>query len=345
MCPKKILLNIHDKTIRISSYNEHILEEIQRDFSFFLSGENKAPDFIVQAHLTTIPPRKFSPFFLLMKTPYFICYEIGAIKHVYYSFNDYVKYDYKKNFAEVYSEDLSRLHELVYAVLRSKIGELMEEIGFCRIHALAFSYQKKGVLFIAPMGGGKTTLTLNLLKSFPIKLLSEDTPLLDNQCKIYPFPLRIGVRPDTLIPFASDKHLSVRHFKSRKYGEKILIDIDFFKEKIEKNPVRLNCLFIGKIAKNKKEKCSIQKSNRLLLLYALIENLIVGVGVSQVKEYFIKRSFFDFCKKFKVISRRIWLSLKIILGYRPFVVNLGADSEDNARTIIDFLKRLPDSRM
>jgi len=139
--------------------------------------------------------------------------------------------------------------------------------------------------------------------------------------------------------------LSVRHYRSRKYGEKILIDIDFFKEKVEKNPVRLGCVFIGKIPKNKKEKCSIQKSNRLLLLYVLIENLIVGVGVSQVKEYFIKRSFFDFCKKINIVSRRVWLCLKIILKYTPFMVNLGVDSEDNARTIIDFLKRLPDSRM
>ncbi len=338
---KKVFLNIHGKTIRILSYNEHILEEIQRDFSFFLSGENKSPDFIIRVYLASIPRKKFPVFYLLMKTPYFICYEIGTVKHAYYSFNDYVRYDYKKNFAEVYSKDLSRLHELVYAVLRSKIGELMEEMGFCRIHALAFSYQKKGVLFIASMKGGKTTLALNLLKAFPIKLLSDDTPLLDSQCRIYPFPLRIGIRPDTPIPFSPDKPLSVRYFKSRKYGEKILIDIDFFKKKLEKNPVKLSCVFIGKIPKNKKEKCSIQKSNRLLLLYVLIENLIVGVGVSQVKEYFIKRSFLDFCKKINILSRRIWLSLEIILKYTPFVVNLGADSDNNACTIIGFLKEFP----
>jgi len=339
MYPREILLSIHGKTIRISSHNERILEEIQRDFSFFSDGESKTPDFTIRAHLATIPRKKFPLFCLLMKTRYFVCYEIGGVKHVYYSFNDYVRYDYKGNLAEVYSEDLSRLHELVYAILRSKIGELMEEIGFCRIHALAFSYQDRGVLFIAPMRGGKTTLALSLLKTFPIKLLSEDTPLLDSQCRIYPFPLRIGIWPDNPVSLPPHEHLNVRRFKNRKYGEKILIDIDFFKKKVEKNPVRLYYVFVCKIPKNKKERCLIQKCTLLFLLYILIENLILGVGVSQVKEYFVKRSFLDFCKKINLVSARLWLCLKIILKYRPFIVNLGANSDNNACTIIDFLKK------
>jgi len=273
-----------------------------------------------------------------MKTRGFACYEIGRVKHVYYSFDDYVRYDYQRNVAAVYSEDLNRLHELVYVLLLSKIGELMEEIGFHRIHALGFSYQEKGVLFIAPLGGGKTTLALSLLKSFPIRLLSDDTPLLDSQCNLHPFPLRIGVRANERIPLPNDNP-SVRYFKRRRFGEKVLIDIDFFKEKIKKNPVRLCCVFIGEIANSRKEKCSIRETNRLMLLHALINNLLLGLGTAQVKEYFIKRSFSDFCKKINIVCKRFCLCLKIILKYRPFIVTLGNDSYGNTSIIVDFLGR------
>lgn len=343
--PEEVSLNIYGRTIQISSQNKRILEEIRRDFSFFLSGESKTPDFTIWAYLDSIPRKKFSPFYLLMKTRYFLCYEIGAVKHVYYSFDDYVRYDYKRNFAEVYSEDLSRLHELVYMVLRSKIGELMEEIGLHRIHALAFSYRKKGVLFIAPMRGGKTTLALSLLKSFPIKLLSDEVPLLDSQCRLYPFPLRIGIWPGTSIPFSSSEHLNIRRFQNRKYGEKILIDIDFFKDKVEKNPIRLCCVFIGKRSKNGEEKCSIRKTNLFILLHVLIVNLILAIGACQVKEYFIKRSLWDFRKKVSIVLARVYLCLKIIVNYTPFVVNLGSDSKNNAQTIMDFLRTFPHPKM
>ncbi len=272
----------------------------------------------------------------MMKTRDFVCYETQGIKHVYYSSNDYVRYDYRRNIAAVYSEDSDRLHELVYLVLVSKVGELMEEIGFHRIHALGFSYQGKGVLFVSPMGGGKTTLGLSLLKSFPIRLVSDDTPLLDSQCKLHPFPLRIGVRVDAPIPFPVDR-LDLRHFKRRQFEDKVLIDIDFFQGKIEKNSVRLYCLLIGKIPGSRKEKCSIRPANHLILLPVLLKNLVLGIGIAQVKEYFLKRSASDFCGKIAVVLQRLFLCLRIILKCRSFIVTLGNDSHNNASTVIDFL--------
>lgn len=343
MYQKQICLSIYGKKICVLSHNTSILEEIGRDFSFFVSHNDETPHFTVWAYLANPSRKKPHPFHLLMKTREFTCYEIGKVKHVYYSFDDYVRHDYQNNVAAVYSEDLNRLHELVYVLLLSKIGELMEEIGFHRIHAFGFSYQGKGVLFLSPLGGGKTTLALSLLKSFPIRILSDDTPLLDSQCNLHPFPLRIGVRTNEHT-FLYNDHPSVRYFKRRRYGEKALIDIDFFKGKIEKNPVRLCFVFIGRIANSGEEECSIRETNRLILLHALVNNLVLGLGTAQVKEYFIKRSLLDFCKKISIVLKRFSLCSKIVLKYRPFIVTLGNDSDDNASTMVDFLKRFLASR-
>ena len=44
-----------------------------------------------------------------------------------------------------------------------------------------------------PSGGGKTTLLLQFIKEDSIKLISEDSPLIDSSGNALPFPIRIGI--------------------------------------------------------------------------------------------------------------------------------------------------------
>jgi hypothetical protein len=120
---------------------------------------------------------------------------------------------------------------------------------------LGISVNNKAVLIILPMGGGKTTLGLELLKYDDVKLLSDDTPLISRDGKILPFPIRIGINKNTSLNFNVPKKY-LRDFIRSKYGPKLLIDIDYFRDKIAL-PCKISMILIGERIFS--DKCRIEK--------------------------------------------------------------------------------------
>lgn len=338
MTSPELLLNIHGVTVRVCSQQQSVLEEIGRDFSFFISeGIGESVDYTVVAHCECCEQERFPFHHLLLRTKYFSCYETGGVKHVFYSHGDYVRCSYNRGTADVYSVDVSRLYELVYAVLRSVVGELVENRGLCRIHGLAFARGQQGVLFLAPMHGGKSTLALALLRACPIGLLSEDAPFLDFNLNIYPFPLRIGIRPDGFTPISAREQAYARVINNRKYGKKTLIDIECYQTKVLSEPRRLHVVLIGRFSKKRQSVCCVKRCSRLRLLGTLIVNLVIGVGVSQVKEYYLRRSPIDVCRKACIVSRRLCVAARILHTRTPYLFVLGPDGKTNASTLMHFL--------
>src|SRR5262249_11546309 len=102
----------------------------------------------------------------------------------------------------VYGNSMDLLHEIAYLFILSTGGDHLDRHGLHRVHALGVSYQNKGILLLLPSGGGKSTMALKVLRRPGFLLLGEDTPLIDRQGRVLPFPLRLGVRPgsDTGVP-------------------------------------------------------------------------------------------------------------------------------------------------
>lgn len=332
----ELFLNIHGIKLRISCNKLEIIKNIGRDFSYFKTQTSALPDFYIKSYLKPDYQEKTPVGFPWMKTREFSCYEKQGIKKVLYSSGDMVILDYKNNIAEVFSQKLSRLHELVFILLLSIIGELGEKQGLHRIHALGISRNGKAGLVLAPEGGGKTTLALSLLNTDDFKLISEDTPLLDRKLFLHPFPLRIGVRIGTHLHIPSQY---LRRFERTKHANKILIDIDFYSDKIERNHVPLSWVLFAKIPENQKEICSIEKMNRLSFFLVLFKYLVVGRGVCQLEEFFIKKEFRDFCSKLMILKERLLISLKITFKFKPYVVALSCDMKKNANMIGLFVRR------
>jgi hypothetical protein len=337
MCDQQTVNTVHDLHLNIHGIKLHIccdelkiIENIGRDFSYFRDQTFSLPDFHIRAYLKNDFQKKLPARFPWMKTRDFLCYEKKGVKNVLYSSGDMVILDYKKNIAEVISKNIGRLHELVFTLLLSITGELEEKQGFHRIHALGISRNGKGGLVLAPEGGGKTTLALGLLDSDDFKLISEDTPLLDRELFLYPFPLRIGVRSGTRLDIPSQY---LRSFERIKHANKILIDIDFYGDKIERNHVPLSWVLYAKKPKNPQEVCTIKKMNRLSFFLALIKNLVVGKGVCQLKEFFIKKDFRDLCLKFAILKERLLISSKMAIKFKPYIFALSSDAKKNADMI------------
>ena len=334
----ELLLEVYGAVVRVCCQQQALLEEIRRDFSYFVC-ENTArdADFTVIGHLEEKRPQRPSLHHLLIKTKYLSCYDTGEIKYVFYGCNDYVECDYGKSTANAYAADLSHLYELVYALLRSRIGELVERKGLCRVHALAFAVEEAGALFLAPTRGGKSTLALTLLREHPIMLLAEDAPFLDARLNMHPFPLRVGIRPDGFQPLSAEERACARVVHNRKYGKKLLIDVDCFRAKLLHEPRQLCHVLIGRLPKNGQDGCIISRCSRFRLFSALLMNLVIGVGVSQVKEYYLRRSLVDVYGKIHILARRINLAAHILFRQTPYLVRLSSDSGANARILMQFL--------
>lgn len=331
----ELYLNIHGIKLQISCDRHEIIENIERDFSYFRAQTLALPYFHIKSYLKSDYQEKRPTGLPWMKTKEFLCYEKQGKKGVLYSSGDLVILDYKKNIAQVFSKKLSRLHERVFTLLLSIIGELGEKQGLHRIHALGISRKGKGGLVLAPEGGGKTTLALGLLNSGDFKLISEDTPLLDRKLLLHPFPLRIGVRSGTNLDIPPQY---LRPFERMKHANKVLIDIDYYRNKIEKDPVPLSCVLFSKIPKKQKETCSIEKISRLSLLLLLLKYLVIGRGVCQLEEFFIKKDIRDFCSKFMILKERFLISFRIAIKFKPYIVSLSSDPKKNADMIGSFVR-------
>lgn len=334
----KLYLNFYNIILKVCSNSPVLIENIRRDFEYFYSTTEHKEQFTIEANIGQIPHKNLPDTFPWMKTTKFTCYERDGLKEITYPNFGKVIVDYRVKKAWAFSMEESKLHSIVYMTIRSIMGELLEIQGFIRVHALGLSNGDKGGILLAPVGGGKTTLALELLKRNEIKLISEDTPLIDRNLYLYPFPLRIGVRD-----IRQTKHIPehlLRRFRSisPKRNPKILIDVSYFEEKIERDPVKLNWMMMIKLPEYHNARCTITKMNRLHQLKELTKYLVIGKGVCQGKEFFIKKDPRDLPLKCTLLIRRTKTAFKICRSTPAYFLNLSPDSSRNAEELIRFIK-------
>ncbi len=90
-------------------------------------------------------------------------------------------YDRSAQCLHVQGLGVDLVHEAVYLFVLSRVGEHLERIGRPRLHALGLAGRQGGVAVMLPSGGGKSTLALRALATDGVKLLSEDSPLIDRR--------------------------------------------------------------------------------------------------------------------------------------------------------------------
>ena len=174
---QELFLRFYRNTFKIISDFPYLMKNIENDFLHFKSPSKvSSPDFVITAiinKMQDIFPPKGRPW---IKTREYTCYERNREKKIFYRWGDIIILNNREKFALVYSRNLTQLHETVYTLLLAVTGEHLEKQGYYRIHALGFSKNHKGGLVISALGGGKTTLALELMNRGDFKILSEDTP-------------------------------------------------------------------------------------------------------------------------------------------------------------------------
>ena len=333
---KKSFLNIYGISVQLYGYTNTV-DKLFSDFKYFAAKENISNniDLSININLVTPPYNKVPQVSASMYKTDCICYDYNNIRFADYNNKCLVIFNKDKKIADIFSLDEDLLYEISYLLLHSQVGELLDLKGFHRIHSASFSYNDEIYICILPQGGGKSTLLMNLLKSDKIKLLSDDTPIIDRSGNIYPFPIRLGVCNDCDISYIPNEFITT--FNRRKFGQKKLISFDYFKDRIENKKLLTNIIIGQRIYS---ETPKMKATNKFYIFKELFKSCIVGYGLPQVIEYFLIGGFKDFFKKFFIACSRFYSCIRLLFKTKStYIFYLSKNIDGNTNYFLDFKKK------
>jgi hypothetical protein len=318
-------LEVHGLRVDIGGDWAEVIDSLQRDFAWFARAPGDAePQVRVQIAHRTPQLERFGAVPQAFITTRNTVFQDGGRTIVDYSGRVVAVYDRVRDHLLVEGEDPDLVHEAAYLFLLSRIGRHLDGSRLMRIHALGLSGAQGAVLVLLPSGGGKTTLALRALRDPRVKLLSEDTPVLDRRGMVHPFPLRIGVNPSdaALLPDGQ-----VWRIERLEYGPKLLLSIDAVAERIEPRPRPLRHVVIARRWLNGGG--SLSALPRRALAGPLLRDGVVGVGVAQMIEYVLRHGPRDFLGQGGVAAGRGLCCARALLGTRAWRLELSREHERN----------------
>jgi hypothetical protein len=317
--------------VAVRGNNNDVLQDVHRDFSYFRI-EPGAAQALLELSAGPGPRDIVPPLKAALQTPRNTVYREGDLSYVDYFGQALMIYQTKGKRYRIYCSDRDLAHEIVFLTILSLVGEHLDAIGLHRVHALGIEVGGQGVLVLLPMAGGKTTLTLSLLRAHGIKLLSEDSPLISGNGEILPFPLRLGVRVGGEPAWVPTKYR--RTVKRMEFGPKTLIDIEFFKDRIA-GPCPAGAILLGE--RWLAGPSSVRPAARHQAVAEFIKNSVVGLGLYQGVEFLLERSAWEILGKAGLALSRLRTSLKIIGRSQVYRFAMGPDAEQSAEVLIKFL--------
>jgi hypothetical protein len=223
---------------------------------------------------------------------------------------------------KLFSRNANLLYEATYLYLLSQIGEHLDRRGLHR--------KNRAVLILLPMGGGKSTLGLSLLKHPEVQILSDDAPFVDRRGRALACPLRLGLLP------GSEESIPLEHrrlINRIEFGPKHLVNYSYFQNRV--CPVaEPGLVLIG--ARILAPECRIEEVGMLAGLQACVSNCVVGVGLFQGVAFILASSAWELLKHAGVGLSRLRNSYRLLRRSRVCRVHLGRDHELNARTVLDY---------
>jgi len=329
----EIRLNIYAIGVQIIAESP-IIVNIGKDFEYFHDRDvNKTTDATIRLRAVKSKPpyERLKGLRASLYLPESISFDKEGVRYVDYQGKLLTVYNYRTEEGEIYSEDDQLMYEVVYLLIHSRVGELMDKKGKHRVHALGITVAEEGAVLLLPQGGGKTTLCLELLKNKSVKIISDDTPLINKKGYLFPFPLRIGIDQSHAldVPFEY-----IRTFNRRKYGIKKLIDIGYFSGQIAGTAL---CRFVFIGEREYSNNARIVNVGKIKAFSSLFKNCVIGLGLPQVVEYFLRNDRRDLAAKLMVVASRIAASIVVILRSKTLLFVMGLDSGKNAETLIRYI--------
>ena len=336
-------LDFYGMGVEIKSEHPDLMTRLQRDFLFFkttASNPETSPHLTLVAIFGPPPPELISKGLLGRPTKNARIYQMDRVRLNDYYGSAYCVFDFKNSVATLFSADLDRLHEVASLCILSRVGKYLDEKGIHRIHAMGITKNQSALILTMPMKGGKTTLFLNTLTELKTQILSDDSPLISRNLEIFPFPIRVGVEPDTyqrLLGRSDIDRGQSYEIKRSKFGKKFLLPISAFKSSIP-SETRFKRIILMSGKRNNRPEPSLSPST-FLVASSIVTGLVIGVGLPMMREYFIEDHWRDTLKLSRILYSRILTAVKLLLRAETYVLILGTDHQKNAELIQTLLQR------
>ena len=233
----------------------------------------------------------------------------------------------------VRGEDVPLVHEAAYHYLVSRVGEHFDRVGKPRLHALGLAGANGAVAIMLPSGGGKSTLALRALREDGVKVLSEDSPLIDARGRLHPFPLRIGINATDAAALPAEL---TRRIERMEFHPKYALELEAFSERIESSPQPLRHLVVGRRTLGRQSE--LVPVPRRAVLGTLFREAVVGVGLYQGMEFVLQHGARDVTGMAGIATTRTLHCLSGLARAKTWQLTIGRDHERNWQTLQPLLR-------
>ena len=346
-----LALDFHGVGVRVTTDAPEIARALGRDFSYFRvarTGARPTPSGGVRAgagpahrgvaveihgSLTRPPWDDLPAWPSVLVQPGFCAFQRGHIRWVDYQGRALARWDFDSETGGVWSEDPDLLHELLYLLVLSRAGELLDGRGLHRVHALALEVGGRATLCLLPSGGGKTTLGVSALRQPGVRLIGDDMALVDRRGRLLPFPLRLGFsRPPPGVEPGK-----LRRMRRREHGDKWLLDLDALGGRLTPahTHVRPHRILVGR--RLLAGPPHLERAPATAALPHLAREMVVGLGLPQLVEYFLRLEAGDLARKARLAASRVAAAGALTARSEVYRFALSRDREANAGLLVQLL--------
>ncbi len=319
-------LSIHGLSLDVVGDWDEVVEEVVRDFTWFHeeTGAHASAEVTVQVERGAPDWDALGSPLASFVTPRNLVYQQDGRTIVDYFGRAVAVLDRDVGHIRIRGEDPHLVHEAAYHFVLSRVGEHLDAVGMPRLHALALSAARGAIVIPLPSGGGKSTLAIRALADPRVRLMAEDTPLLDPQGRAHPFPLRIGVNPTDAERLPSQ---SIRRIERMEFHPKLVIDLSAFADRIATSPQPVRHIVIGR--RSLGTDASLERVSPTVAIQPLLRECVVGVGVYQGMEFVLQRGMRDVLGKAGEAAVRARCCAAILRRAHVWRLTLGRDTERN----------------
>jgi len=266
-------------------------------------------------------------------TPRNVVFKKGDISYIDYQGRAIGIHNKKTNHFKIQSRDPDLLYEAVYLFLLSQVGAFLDEQHMHRVHALAVSICGHAVVVLLPSGGGKSTLTLQLLKHPEVKLLSDDSPFIDVHGHVHAFPLRLGLLRGSESEVPKEHRRVIQRME---FEPKVLLNYEYFSHRVTAD-AKPGLLLLG--ARTLASEGRLDRIGFLKGFRAMTANCIVGIGLYHGLEFILESSPWEILSRFSLALSRTRNTFRFLRRSRIYKLRLGRSSESNANAVIELAKK------
>lgn len=327
-----LYLDFHHHIILVRCNESSLLQKLREEFHFFVSDGTPEPETVIDLLIQSPPELPSMVAVKLLENA--VIFRLGSRQYIDYFGEALTIWDSSEKKVQIYTPNTTRLYELAFLAVHSFLGQELDRDGLCRLHAVAISINNVNGIVMLPSKGGKSTLLKNVIDNPEVKIISDDMPLCDTQGRIHPFPSKMSLneRPDSGPLATLEWHEFIRHH----YPPKFTASLSQMKDRLNKSPENnLNLLVVGfRLSSGQSILSEVPKWK---MIKPLMEHMIMGFGLPQILEMFLKFNFTDLFKLAYHAAIRSFCAFNLARKAKCYYFYMGPDKSYNAQLLLDLM--------